>query len=93
MDPIRTDKNHILLLYVANPKTPPETIVKNFSSITAKEIFWGKPQLRNKLKGLYVWLAGQYAGTVGEWAIFDRVGKWVKSQGIPKPVLRQPTLF
>ena len=93
MEAIGTDKNHIHLLCGAHPKISPGTIVKIFKSITAREIFRQKPQVRKELWGGKFWSAGYYVGTVGERANWDIVEKYVKTQGIPKQDLRQLTLF
>ena len=93
MEAIGTDKNHIHLLCGAHPKTSPGRIVQIFKSITAREIFRRKPQIRKDLWGGQFWSAGYYVGTVGERANWEIVEKYVKSQGTPKQDLRQLTLF
>ncbi len=93
MEAIGTDKNHIHLLCGAHPKIAPGRIVQIFKSITAREIFRRKPQIRKELWGGEFWSDGYYVGTVGERANWNVVEAYVKNQGFPKQDLRQLRLF
>ena len=60
------DKNHIHILCSAHPKVAPGKIVQIFKSITAREIFRQKPEIKKELWGGEFWTDGYYVGTIGE---------------------------
>ena len=90
---IGSDKNHIHLLCSAHPKIAPGKIVRVFKSITAKEIFRKKPEVKRELWGGEFWSPGYYVATVGEGANWDVVERYVSKQGQPREDARQLTLF
>jgi putative transposase len=52
------DKDHIHLLCGAHPKVSPGQIVRISKSITAREIFRAKPEVKKKLWGGEFWTDG-----------------------------------
>ncbi|MEK7835063.1 MAG: IS200/IS605 family transposase [Pseudomonadota bacterium] len=90
---IGCDHDHIHLLCSAHPKVAPGQIVRVFKSITARELFRRKPELKRALWGGEFWTDGYYVATVGERGDWNVVERYVKSQGKPKDELRQLKLF
>lgn len=90
---IGCDGNHIHLLCSAHPKVAPGQIVRVFKSITARELFRRKPELKRALWGGEFWSDGYYVATVGERGDWSVVERYVKNQGNPKDNLRQFKLF
>ena len=87
------DRDHIHLLCSAHPKVAPGQIVRVFKSITARELFRRKPELKRALWGGEFWSDGYYVATVGERGDWSVVERYVKNQGNPKDDLRQFQLF
>ena len=87
------DKDHVHILCTAHPKIAPGQIVRVFKSITARELFKKKPDLKRDLWGGEFWTDGYYVATVGERADWGVVERYVKNQGKPKEDLRQLELF
>ena len=90
---IGCDRDHIHLLCSAHPKVAPGQIVRVFKSITARELFRRKPELKRALWGGEFWSDGYYVATVGERGDWSVVERYVKNQGNPKDDLRQFKLF
>ncbi len=79
------DKDHVHLLCTAHPKIASGQIVRVFKSITARELFKRKPDLkRDLLWGGEFWTDGYYVATVGERADWGVVERYVKNQGTAK---------
>ena len=93
METIGCDREHIHLLCTAHPKISPGQIVRVFKSITAREIFRRKPEVRQELWGGEFWTDGYYVGTVGERGNWRAVENYVESQGKGVGELRQLSLF
>jgi putative transposase len=87
------DKDHIHILCSAHPKMSPGQIVRIFKSITAREIFRRKPEIKRELWGGEFWTDGYYVATVGERANWETVERYVEKQGRAKGELRQLKLF
>jgi putative transposase len=87
------DKDHIHILCGAHPKVAPGRIVQIFKSITAREIFRRKPQVKKDLWGGEFWTDGYYVATVGERANWAVVEKYISSQGKPKEEIVRLSLF
>ncbi len=68
------DKDHVHLLCTAHPKIAPGQIVRVFKSITARELFKRKPDLKRDLWGGEFWADGFYVATVGE---KELIGVWL----------------
>ena len=88
---IGCDKDHVHILCTAHPKIAPGQIVRVFRSITARELFKKKPDLKRDL-----WSGGVLDG----WLLCCNCrgksglgGQYVKNQGKPKEELRQLELF
>ena len=92
-DQMGCDRDHIHLLCSAHPKVAPGQIVRVFKSITARELFRRKPELKRALWGGEFWSDGYYVATVGERGDWSVVEHYVKNQGNPKDDLRQFQLF
>ena len=56
-------------------------IVAVIKSITVREIFKGRPQVKKKLWGGEFWTDGYFASTVDKHADEETIGKYVKKQG------------
>ena len=87
------DKDHIHLLCGGHPKISPGQIVRIFKSITAREIFKGKPAVKKELWGGEFWTDGYYVATVGEKANWGSVEKYIQKQGRPREELKQLQLW
>ncbi len=83
------DIDHIHLLCGSHPKLSPGRIVQIFKSITAREIFKRKPDVKKELWGGEFWTDGYYVATVGERANWSTVERYIQKQGRPKEELRQ----
>ena len=93
MERLGCDREHIHLLCTAHPKISPGQVVRVFKSITAREIFRRKPELKRELWGGEFWTDGYYVATVGERGDWKLVEEYVKSQGKPKEELRKLDLL
>lgn len=82
------DRDHVHLLCSAHPKIAPGQIVRVFKSITAKEIFQRKPNVKKELWGGEFWTDGYYVATVGERGNWGAVERYAESQGRPREELR-----
>ena len=87
------DKDNIHVLCGGHPKLSPGQTVRIFKSITAKEIFKRKPQIKKELWGGEFWTDGYYVATVGERVNWETVEKYIQRQGKPKEDLKQIRLF
>jgi putative transposase len=87
------DQNHIHILCGAHPKNAPGRIVQIYKSITAKELFKQKPDLKKDLWGGEFWSDGYNVATVGERGDWSIVERYVSNQGKPKTELKQLALF
>ena len=93
MEQLGMDGNHIHLLCGAHPKVSIGEIVRIFKSITAREVFRQRPEIKKELWGGEFWSDGYYAATVGERGNWNIVEKYVREQGKPKEELQQLKLF
>jgi putative transposase len=87
------DSDHIHLLCGAHLKIAAGRIVQIFKSITGREIFRRKPEVKKDLWGGEFWSDGYYAGTVGERGDWSSVERYIISQGKPRDELKQLKLF
>ena len=90
---IGCDKDRVHILCTAHPKIAPGQIVRVFKSITARELFKKRPDLKRDLWGGEFWTDGYYVATVGERTDWGIVELYVKNQGKSKEELRQLELF
>jgi len=93
MEALGCDRDYVHLLCGAHPRMAPGKIVQIFKSITAREIFRRKPQVKKELWGGEFWTDGYYVATVGERANWDIVQNYVEKQGTPKSEIKQLRLF
>jgi putative transposase len=75
------DCDHIHIVCSAHPKISPGTIVRIYKSITARQIFKQKPEIKRELWGGEFWTDGYYVATIGERANWQIVVAYVKKQG------------
>ncbi len=66
MEALGMDGDHIHLLCGGHPKLSIGRIVQIFKSLTAREIFRRRPEVKKELWGGEFWSDGYYAATVGE---------------------------
>ena len=93
MEAMGMDGDHIHLLCGGHPKLSIGKIVQIYKSITAREIFKRRPEVKKELWGGEFWSDGYYAATVGERGNWATVEKYVMQQGTPKEKLKQYRLF
>ena len=78
---IGTDKDHVHFLVQSVPTYSPKKIVQIIKSITAREIFAARPEVKKKLWGGEFWSAGYYISTVGQHGNEQMISKYIKQQG------------
>ena len=93
MERLGCDGDHIHLLCGAHPKHSPGEIVRIYKSITAREVFRRKPEVKKELWGGHFWSAGYYVGTVGEGGNLDVIENYVRTQGGKKENIIPLSLF
>ena len=93
MEAMGMDGDHVHLLCGGHPKLSIGRIVQIYKSLTAREIFRRKPEVKKELWGGEFWSDGYYAATVGERGNWATVEKYVMKQGTPKEELKQYRLF
>ena len=75
------DTDHVHYLVSAAPKFSPSGIVQIVKSITARELFWRHPDLREELWGGELWTEGYFVATVGEGGNRDVIRDYIEKQG------------
>ncbi len=93
MEAMGMDGDHVHLLCGGHPKLSIGRIVQIYKSLTAREIFKRRPEVKKELWGGEFWSDGYYAATVGERGNWATVEKYVMQQGTPKEKLKQYRLF
>ncbi len=78
---IGTDEDHVHFLIQSVPKMSVTEIVRKTKSITAREIFEKKEEVKEKLWGGSFWTSGYYANTVGKYGNEKVIREYVKNQG------------
>ena len=81
---IGTDGDHVHFLIQSVPVYQPTKIVRIVKSITAREIFARKPEVRKYLWGGEFWSDGYYISTVGGNKNEQAILTYVKNQGKEK---------
>jgi len=81
---IGTDNNHVHFLIQSVPMYSSTKIITIVKSITAKEVFKGHPEVREKLWGGEFWTDGYYVNTVSRFGDETTISKYVKEQGVEK---------
>ena len=78
---IGTDEDHVHFLIQSVPTFPVTEIVRKTKSITAREIFDKREEVKGKLWGGNFWTSGYYANTVGKYGNEEVIRDYVKNQG------------
>ena len=81
---IGTDENHVHFLIQSVPMYSVKKIVQMVKSITAREMFRRRPEVKKKLWGGEFWSDGYFVGTVGVHGNEETISRYVKKQGIEK---------
>jgi len=63
------------------PRYSPSEVVRIIKSITAKEMFKRKPEIKKKLWGGQFWSKGYFISTVGQYTNEEVIKKYVSNQG------------
>jgi putative transposase len=78
---IGTDGDHVHFLIQSVPMYQPTKIVRIVKSITAREMFVRRPEVKKQLWGGEFWSDGYFMSTVGKHGSEGAVSKYVKNQG------------
>jgi putative transposase len=78
---IGTDEDHAHFLIQSVPIYSPTKIARLVKSITAREMFKRRPEVKQKLCGGEFWSDGYYISTVGKQGNEDTIQRYVKNQG------------
>lgn len=81
---IGTDQDHVHFLIQSVPVYQPTKIARVVKSITAREIFQRKPEVKHYLWGGEFWSDGYYISTVGRNKNEQAIKTYVKNQGKEK---------
>ena len=79
---IGTDKDHVHFLVQSVPTYSVTKMVTLIKSITAREIFRRRPQVKKQLWGGELWTDGYFASTVGKHGDESKIARYVKAQGL-----------
>jgi REP element-mobilizing transposase RayT len=78
---IGTDKDHVHFLIQSVPMYSAKKIIQVVKSITAREIFDKRPEVKKELWGGELWADGYYVSTVGQKGSEETIRKYVQEQG------------
>jgi REP element-mobilizing transposase RayT len=78
---IGTDEDQVHFLVQLVLMFSVERIVQMIKSLTAREVFRRRPEVKRTLWGGEFWSDGYYAGTVGKHGDEAMIGNYVKGQG------------
>jgi len=78
---IGTDKDHVHFLVQSVPVYSVTKLVTMLKSLTAREMFKRRPEVKQILWGGEFWTDGYFASTVGKHGDENMIGKYVKKQG------------
>jgi len=78
---IGTDGDHVHFLVQSVPTYSVTKIVTIIKSVTARQIFRLRPEVKKKLWGGEFWTDGYFTSTVGKHGNENMIGKYVKNQG------------
>ena len=92
---IGMDNDHAHFLIQSVPMISPSKIAQIVKSITAREIFKRKPDVKALLWGGEFWTKGYYINTVGYSGDKDTIGNYIRNQGLKYNQIysQQPKLF
>ena len=79
---IGTDQDHIHFLIQGVPAISPTRIARITKSITAREVFRQKPEVKRMLWGGEFWTKGYYINTVGAKGNEEVIKTYVEKQGL-----------
>ena len=79
---IGTDQDHIHCLIQSVPAISPTRIAQIVKSITAREVFKKKPEVKRMLWGGEFWTKGYYINTVGAKGNEAAIKNYVENQGL-----------
>ena len=77
---VGTDEDHVHFLVQSVPTYSPRKVVQTIKSITAREIFKRKPEVKKILWGAEFWSKGYFISTVGKHADEQTMKNYVKNQ-------------
>jgi len=83
---IGTDGDHTHFLIQSVPTYSPTRIARLVKSITAREIFKRRPEVKEQLWGGEFWSDGYYISTVGKHNNEATIQQYVKNQGKEKQI-------
>ena len=78
---IGTDQDHVHFLLQSVPMYSPTRIARIVKSITARELFKRRPEVKKKLWGGEFWTSGYFINSVSKHGSEGAVMKYVKNQG------------
>ena len=78
---IGTDRDHVHFLIQSVPMYAPTKIARLVKSLTAREMFARRPEVKKQLWGGEFWSDGYFMSTVGKHGNEENVTKYVKNQG------------
>ncbi len=78
---IGTDQDHVHFLLQSVPMYSPTKIARIVKSITAREVFKRRPEVKEKLWGGEFWTNGYFINSVSKHGSEGAVVKYVKNQG------------
>ena len=81
---IGTDKDHAHFLIQSVPIYSPTQIARIVKSITAREIFQRRPEVKEKLCRGEFWTNGYFISSVGKHQSERAIGRYVKNHGRQK---------
>ena len=92
---IGADNDHVHFLIQSVPAISPSKIAQIIKSITAREIFKKKPDIKALLWGGEFWTKGFYINTVGYSGNKETIGEYVRNQDLKYQQIfsQQPKLF
>ena len=79
---IGTDDDHIHFLIQSVPMISPSEIAQIVKSITAREVFKRKPEVKKLFWGGEFWTKGFYINTVGYSGDKETIANYIKNQGL-----------
>ena len=89
---IETDRDHVHFLVQSVPMYAPTKIVRVIKSVTAREIFQRRPEVKKKLWGGEFWSDGYFISSVGKYGNEKVIERYVKNQGQGYSVLHKGQL-
>ena len=79
---IGTDQDHVHFIIQSVPAISPTRIAQIVKSITAREVFKKKPEVKRMLWGGEFWTKGYYINTVGAKGNEAAIKNYVENQGL-----------